>query len=528
MRGFLQAGGVNPEDIGIIAAYNAQCQLLHRFIPEIPMIGSVDAFQGQERRLIILSLVRTNSCNAAGFWNEARRLNVALTRAQQGLIIVGDACFWSQTTAHFNSFMKHISKEELLLNMRASTVQKAVSVNPRSAQSHPRSAQEGMNSSQASSIQGGIRVRLSAVDKMQCVEDIQRLLEAFTSHAMFQPILEYMMSLKEHTWRVQEIPDDVWSWDQKCWSHLCTLTRTGMQDDPGNRAYGVSVIVLAQFHASIPKYSRLWDFADTGALFDMNGMCRSNEKKLMERAGDILGAIGGAVTWEEIAGREFCEYYRIAEDSAKELLSLLSGYLQKITLFISSADASTLGAIVEELLTSMGKHGSKTRKRTNTDSCSSTPLVKKTKDVHGTDSEMVRQTSAASSHSTPYPKLFWNDNRFDKNVRKRLVYCDSCYQEFQYKPLGFDGQYVHTCDAAEGKKLKTDALEAMYAAYMSGSWNATWMCSKCWLATCNSEHGCNYSLQDIRTWLGIDIAWDKELARKQARTQDGTWREKHR
>ena len=86
--------------------------------------------------------------------------------------------------------------------------------NPRSAQSHPRSAQEGMNRSQASSIQGGIRVRLSAVDKVQCVKDIQRLLEAFTSHAIFQPILEYMMSLKEHTWRVQEIPDHVWSWDQ--------------------------------------------------------------------------------------------------------------------------------------------------------------------------------------------------------------------------------------------------------------------------------------------------------------------------
>ena len=87
--------GVDPCDIGIITPYNAQkFRLCEKFYLnnnyENLRIESVDGFQGMEKKYIIISTVRSNDAGDIGFLTSKKRLNVALTRAKNGLIILGN------------------------------------------------------------------------------------------------------------------------------------------------------------------------------------------------------------------------------------------------------------------------------------------------------------------------------------------------------------------------------------------------------------------------------------------------------
>lgn len=87
----LVKSGVSPESIAIISPYSAQVSLL-RDLPDLRAeINSIDAFQGREKDVVILSLVRSNEEGVVGFLGELRRINVAMTRAKKQLVIIGDS-----------------------------------------------------------------------------------------------------------------------------------------------------------------------------------------------------------------------------------------------------------------------------------------------------------------------------------------------------------------------------------------------------------------------------------------------------
>ena len=91
----LLADGIKPESIAIISPYSAQVSLIRDLVsdhqPQIPEINSIDAFQGREKDVVILSMVRSNSEGIVGFLSEMRRINVAMTRAKKQLVIIGDS-----------------------------------------------------------------------------------------------------------------------------------------------------------------------------------------------------------------------------------------------------------------------------------------------------------------------------------------------------------------------------------------------------------------------------------------------------
>ena len=94
----IQFHAIAPERIGIIAMYKAQAEALNETTASKVEVGTVDSFQGREKDFIIVSCVRSNKKRSIGFLSNRRRINVALTRARYGLIIVGN-----ETTLSKNS-----------------------------------------------------------------------------------------------------------------------------------------------------------------------------------------------------------------------------------------------------------------------------------------------------------------------------------------------------------------------------------------------------------------------------------------
>lgn len=98
-------------DIGIISPYKAQVQYLRSKIKadaslkpyrSLFTVNTVDGFQGQERDVIFISLVRANEEGQIGFLNDLRRMNVAITRARMKLVILGEA----ETLKHHGFYRK--------------------------------------------------------------------------------------------------------------------------------------------------------------------------------------------------------------------------------------------------------------------------------------------------------------------------------------------------------------------------------------------------------------------------------------
>ncbi|KAG2435081.1 hypothetical protein HXX76_007168 [Chlamydomonas incerta] len=133
---FLQ-NGMGPGQIGVITPYEGQRahvvsvmvrngtarQDLYKEIE----VSSVDAFQGREKDIIVLSCVRSNEHSSIGFLSDPRRLNVALTRARFGLVVLGNPRVLSRQPL-WNSLLQYFKEhgclvEGPLTNLKASMVQ---------------------------------------------------------------------------------------------------------------------------------------------------------------------------------------------------------------------------------------------------------------------------------------------------------------------------------------------------------------------------------------------------------------------
>jgi hypothetical protein len=116
--------GITPDQIGVVTPYEGQRayvvshmqkagSLRSELYKELE-VASVDAFQGREKDFIIVSCVRSNVQQGIGFLRDPRRLNVALTRAKYGVVIIGNARLLARNPL-WHSLLTHFQERECIV-----------------------------------------------------------------------------------------------------------------------------------------------------------------------------------------------------------------------------------------------------------------------------------------------------------------------------------------------------------------------------------------------------------------------------
>ncbi len=99
-------------EVAVISPYRAQVSWIQNELAELPRVtvNTIDSFQGQEEDIVYISLVRSNDNSEIGFLKDYRRMNVAMTRAKKGLVIVGDSATLAKDV-FYSSMIEMIEKQ---------------------------------------------------------------------------------------------------------------------------------------------------------------------------------------------------------------------------------------------------------------------------------------------------------------------------------------------------------------------------------------------------------------------------------
>ncbi len=110
VKELLQSGIVDLSETAFISPYAGQVTVAKASLPQQLRCSTIDSFQGQEAKNIILSLVRSNDEGQIGFLTDYRRMNVAMTRAKEQLIVIGDSATIG-ADPFYGSFLGYVEKE---------------------------------------------------------------------------------------------------------------------------------------------------------------------------------------------------------------------------------------------------------------------------------------------------------------------------------------------------------------------------------------------------------------------------------
>jgi len=128
-------GGATPDQIGVVTPYEGQRAFIVQYMQrngglrkqlysEIE-VASVDAFQGREKDYIVLSCVRSNEGKSIGFLSDPRRLNVALTRAKYGCVVLGNPKILSKQVL-WNNLLCHFKSHDVLVEGPLSSIKQSM------------------------------------------------------------------------------------------------------------------------------------------------------------------------------------------------------------------------------------------------------------------------------------------------------------------------------------------------------------------------------------------------------------------
>lgn len=109
IRQYIDEEKIDPSVTAFISPYSGQVMAAREMLPSTMRISTIDSFQGQEKENIIVSLVRSNEDGDIGFLKDYRRMNVAITRAKEQLVVIGDSATLG-ADPFYHAFLTYIEK----------------------------------------------------------------------------------------------------------------------------------------------------------------------------------------------------------------------------------------------------------------------------------------------------------------------------------------------------------------------------------------------------------------------------------
>ncbi|MBP6431454.1 MAG: IGHMBP2 family helicase, partial [Ferruginibacter sp.] len=103
----IETENIEAASVAFISPYAGQVATAKELLPPTIRVSTIDSFQGQEKEVIILSLVRSNDDGDIGFLKDYRRMNVAITRAKQQLYVIGDSATIGADN-FYNQFLQYV------------------------------------------------------------------------------------------------------------------------------------------------------------------------------------------------------------------------------------------------------------------------------------------------------------------------------------------------------------------------------------------------------------------------------------
>ncbi|MBL7747543.1 MAG: IGHMBP2 family helicase, partial [Chitinophagaceae bacterium] len=110
VRKIIETESLDITRTALISPYSGQVSAAKEVLSPAIRISTIDSFQGQEKEIIIVSLVRSNDDGDIGFLKDYRRMNVAITRAKEQLIVIGDSATIG-ADPFYNAFLTYIEQQ---------------------------------------------------------------------------------------------------------------------------------------------------------------------------------------------------------------------------------------------------------------------------------------------------------------------------------------------------------------------------------------------------------------------------------
>ena len=457
--------------MAVISPYSAQCSLISKGLAHVGLVClTVDACQGIERDVIVVSGVRNNDRGAIGFMSEYRRLNVIITRARRLTIFFGHALtFYNAQDAwgSWSNFLDHLQGRKCVCDSAFNPIEKlkvskfALCAASNSKTAPGAEAKVASRKRKASTMSGGGRVPvLNKSDR----EELEKLLDSecasLTSNDTFRIFL-HEAAIRPQQWPgsvLQEAPLE--ARHRKFWSHFGRSISPCSGDDTGNPNLSVVCRIISAFMSPLPVTWR--------HTFPMRA----------EYQADIVETIFAFMDPEaresDAARKFFASYYA---DFDPDMVSILFSNLSNLVEIVRRLRLySTLQDYNEEII-----FGIKAMELPKVlEGAGEHPVDKFRKIMHtGTGDPGREQNSQASSSDSAGkpmrpPSKHEDDTRFGYQKKYRKCICDACgdLKEKQGWVLTFAGNYVR-------RTWPELCPSEMEEAWLKGLHDFTWLCIDC-------------------------------------------------